>query len=348
MDSRLSADRRKNMKPNLSRIALSGIKPTGIPHLGNYLGMIRPALNLARNYRAFYFIADAHALNQIHDAGELDRLIFEVAATLLAIGLDPETVTFFRQSDIAEIFELATILAASTPKGLLNRAHAYKAAVDDNLAAGRDADAGINMGLFTYPILMAADILLFGSHAVPVGEDQRQHVEIAQDIAQAFNRAYGDVLTVPEAVIGANIADIPGTDGRKMSKSHGNVIPIFAPPAELRKIVMGIVTDSRPPEQPKDPEQDTLFRLYRFFAGEAEVESMREKYLRGGFGYGEAKQALFDALERTFGEARGRYERIINDRPYLEGVLRYGAVKARAAGAPMLEKVRRAVGIRSS
>jgi tryptophanyl-tRNA synthetase len=334
------------MRPNIYRIALSGIKPTGIPHLGNYLGMIRPALDLATNYRAFYFIADAHALNQIHDADELDRLIFEVAATLLALGLDPENVTFFRQSDIAEIFELATILAASTPKGLLNRAHAYKAAVDANLAAGRDNDAGVNMGLFTYPILMAADILLFGSHAVPVGEDQRQHVEIAQDIAQAFNRAYGEVLTVPEAVIGEAIADIPGTDGRKMSKGHDNVIPIFAPPEELRRHIMGIVTDSRLPEQPKDPEQDNLFRLYRFFAGPAEIESLREKYRRGGIGYGEVKKALFEVLERTFGEARGRYERFVNDRPYLEGVLRYGAVKARAAGGPMLEKVKQAVGIR--
>jgi tryptophanyl-tRNA synthetase len=332
---------------NINRIALSGIKPTGIPHLGNYLGMIRPALDLAKDYRAFYFIADAHALNQLHDAAELDRLIFEVAATLLALGLNPEHVTFFRQSDIAEIFELAIILAAATPKGLLNRAHAYKAAVDANLAAGRDGDAGINMGLFTYPILMAADILLFGSHAVPVGEDQRQHVEIAQDIAQAFNRAYGDVLTVPEAVIGESIADIPGTDGRKMSKSYDNIIPIFAPPEELLKYIMGMVTDSRPPQQPKDPEQDNLFRLYRFFAAPAEIEALREKYLHGGIGYGEVKKALFDLLERTFGDARGRYEKYIQDRPYLEGVLRYGAVKARAVGAPMLDNVRRAVGIRS-
>ena len=331
----------------MKKIVLSGIKPSGIPHLGNYLGMIRPALDLAKEHRAFYFIADAHALNQIHDAGELDRLTAEVAATLLALGLNPEQVTFFRQSDVAEIFELMVILAASTPKGLLNRAHAYKDAVDSNRTAGRDADAGINMGLFTYPILMAADILLFGSHAVPVGEDQRQHIEIAQDIAQAFNRAYGDVLIIPEAVIGEAIADIPGTDGRKMSKGYDNVIPVFAPPDELHKRVMGIVTDSRPPEQPKDPERDNIFRLYRFFAAPEEVESMRTRYLRGGMGYGEAKQALFDVLERTFGEARGRYEEYVKDRPFLEGILRYGAVKARAVGAPMLDNVRRAVGIRS-
>jgi tryptophanyl-tRNA synthetase len=328
----------------MKKIALSGIKPTGVPHLGNYLGMIRPALDLAGEYRAFYFIADAHALNQIHDAGELDRMTMEVAATLLALGLDPERVTFFRQSDIPEIFELMVILAASTPKGLLNRAHAYKAAADSNSAAGRDGDAGINMGLFTYPVLMAADILLFGSHVVPVGEDQRQHIEIAQDIAQAFNRNYGEVLTYPEALIGKSIADIPGTDGRKMSKSHDNIIPIFAPPEELRKRIMGIVTDSRPPEQPKDPEQDNVFRLYRFFAEPEEIESMRAGYAGGGIGYGEAKQALFDVLERTFGRARGLYENYVKDRPYLEGILRYGAVKARAAGAPMLEKVRKAVG----
>jgi tryptophanyl-tRNA synthetase len=330
----------------VKKIALSGIKPTGIPHLGNYLGMIRPALDLAPEYRAFYFIADAHALNQLHDAEQLDRLTIEVAATLLALGLNPEEVTFFRQSDIPEVFELAVILAASTSKGLMNRAHAYKAAADANRTAGRDVDDGINMGLFTYPILMAADILLYGSHAVPVGEDQRQHIEIAQDIAQAFNRAYGEVLTIPEAVIGPTVADIPGTDGRKMSKSHDNVIPIFAPPDDLRRRVMGMVTDSRPPEQPKDPEQDNIFRLYRFFAAPAEVDALRARYLRGGFGYGEAKQALCGALESAFAEARIRYEKYVKDRAYLEGILRYGAQKARAAGLPMLNKVRQAVGIR--
>jgi tryptophanyl-tRNA synthetase len=194
---------------------------------------------------------------------------------------------------------------------------------------------------------MAADILLFGSHVVPVGEDQRQHIEIAQDIAQAFNRTYGEVLTIPEAVIGDAVADIPGTDGRKMSKSYGNVIPIFSPPESLRKQIMGMVTDSRDPFQPKDPEQDSIFRLYAFFANPGETDALRKKYLRGGFGYGEAKQALFGVLERTFGEARGRYEKYMQDRPYLDGVLRYGAVKARTQAAPMLEKVRQAAGIRN-
>jgi tryptophanyl-tRNA synthetase len=330
----------------MKKIVLSGIKPTGIPHLGNYLGMIRPALDLVGEYRAFYFIADAHALNQVRDPGELDRLTIELAAALLALGLNPEEATFFRQSDIPEVFELAVILAASTPKGLMNRAHAYKAAVDANRASGRAADDGINMGLFTYPILMAADILLFGSHAVPVGEDQRQHIEIAQDIAQAFNRTYGDVLTIPEAVIGESVADIPGTDGRKMSKSYGNVIPIFSPPDEILKLVMGMVTDSRPPGQPKDPEQDNIFRLYRLFAEPAEVETLRAKYLRGGFRYDEVKHALCDVLERSFCDSRKRYGELVNDRPYLESILRYGASKARAAGVQMLDSVRRAVGMR--
>jgi tryptophanyl-tRNA synthetase len=313
--------------------------------LGNYLGMIRPALDLAEKYRAFYFIADLHALNQIRDADELKRLSYETAATLLALGLNPEKVVFFRQSDVPEVSELAVILAASTPKGLLNRAHAYKAAVDANLAAGRDPDAGVNMGLYTYPILMAADILLYGSRVVPVGEDQRQHVEIAQDIAQAFNRTYGEILVVPEAVIREETADIPGTDGRKMSKSYGNVIPLFASPGDLRRRIMGMVTDSRPPEQPKGPEADNLFRLYRFFASPEETEALRTRYLGGGIGYGEVKKMLIGALERAFGPARVRYGELARDRARLDGVLRAGAEKARAEGAKMLARVRQAAGI---
>jgi tryptophanyl-tRNA synthetase len=332
----------------MKKISLSGIKPTGAPHLGNYLGMIRPALELAKEYRAFYFIADAHALNQLRSPGELERLTRETAATFLALGLNPEEITFFRQSDIPEIFELAMILAASTGKGLLNRAHAYKAAVEANLAAGHDPDAGINMGLYTYPILMASDILLFGSHVVPVGEDQRQHVEIAADIAQAFNRSYGDILVIPEAVIRKEAAEIPGTDGRKMSKSYDNVIPIFSPRDQLRARIIGMVTDSRPPDQPKDPDQDNLFCIYKHFAAREETEAMRRKYLRGGFGYGEVKQALYDVLERTFAGARVQYDGYLQDRSYLDRVLIEGAERARAAAAPMLSKVRAAVGFRCS
>ncbi len=328
----------------MKKISLSGIKPTGTPHLGNYLGMIRPALDLAKEYTAFYFIADAHAVNQVSDGGELRRMIFETAATLLALGLNPEEVTFFRQSDIPEVFELAVLLSASTAKGLLNRAHAYKAAVDANLASGRDPDAGVNMGLFTYPVLMAADILLFGSHVVPVGEDQRQHVEIAADIARTFNHTYGDVLVIPAAMIRAEAAAVPGTDGRKMSKSYDNVIPIFAPPDQIRKRVAGIVTDSRPAEQPKNPETDNLFALYSFFASAEERKAMRGKYLRGGFGYGEVKAALCDALERAFGPARTRYVELIQDRPYLNRMLLAGAEKARAQCAPLIRRVREAAG----
>jgi tryptophanyl-tRNA synthetase len=328
----------------MKKISLSGIKPTGTPHLGNYLGMIRPALELAQDHEAFYFIADAHALNQLHDGGELRRRTMEAAATLLALGLNPDAVTFFRQSDIPEVFELALILAASAAKGLLNRAHAYKAAVDANLAAGRDPDAGVNMGLFTYPILMAADILLFGADVVPVGEDNRQHVEIAADIARAFNHSYGGVFTVPEAVIRRDVASVPGTDGRKMSKGYDNVLPIFAPSAELRKRVMGIVTDSRRPEEPGNPGENVLFGIYRLVATPAEADSMRKKYLGGGFTYGEVKQALYEALERTFGGARTAYERCIRDPADLERTLRAGARKARSSCAPLMNRVRDAVG----
>jgi tryptophanyl-tRNA synthetase len=328
----------------MKKISLSGIKPTGTPHLGNYLGMIRPALELAKDFQAFYFIADAHALNQIHNSDELERLTWEAAAAWLALGLDPEKITFFRQSDIPEVFELAVLLAASTSKGLLNRAHAYKATVEANLAKGRDPDDGVNMGIYTYPILMAADILLFGSHVVPVGEDQRQHVEIAADIAQAFNREYGEVLVIPEAVIREEAAVVPGIDGRKMSKGYGNVIPIFSPPEQLHARIMGIVTDSRPPEKPKNPEEDNLFGIYKHFATREETEAMRRKYLRGGFGYGEVKQTLYEVLERTFAATRTRYEGYLLDRLSLDRVLIAGAEKARASCAPLMRKVREAVG----
>ncbi len=328
----------------MKKISLSGIKPTGTPHLGNYLGMIRPALELAKDHEAFYFIADAHALNQLHDGGELARRTMEAAATLLALGLNPAEVTFFRQSDVPEVFELAVILAASTAKGLLNRAHAYKAAVDANATAGRDPDAGVNAGLFTYPVLMAADILLFGADVVPVGEDNRQHVEIAADIAQAFNHSYGEVFTVPEVVIRGEAAAVPGTDGRKMSKSYDNVLPIFAPSGELRRRVMGIVTDSRRPEEPKNPDESPLLGIYQLVAAPAEADAMRRKFLRGGIGYREVKQALYEILERTFGEARTRYERYIRDPDFLEQTLAAGARKARSSCTPLLNKVRNAVG----
>ena len=330
------------------RISLSGIKPTGTIHLGNYLGMIRPALDLVKEYRAIYFIADAHALNQVHNGDDLERWTFQVAALWLALGLDPDQVTFFRQSDIPEIFELTTILAASTSKGLMNRAHAYKDAVETNLSAGRDADAGVNMGLYTYPILMAADILLYGSHIVPVGKDQNQHVEIAADIAGIFNNTYGETFVIPEALVRPDVAIVPGTDGRKMSKSYDNVIPVFAPPDEIRRRVMGIVTDSRPKEEPKDPGKDNLFNLYRLFAAPDEVKSMHALYLQGGFGYGQVKQAIFEVLERIFSEKRKRYEDYLKDRKQLDLILQAGAEKAREIADPIMQKARRVVGFRKS
>lgn len=328
------------------KISLSGIKPTGTPHLGNYLGMIKPGLELAKTYQALYFIADYHGLTTLRDGKEFERLSYDVAAVWLSLGMNPEEVVFFRQSDIPELFELTWILACFTPKGMLNRAHAYKAAVDANLRLERDPDDGVNVGLYTYPVLMAADILLYGSHVVPVGEDQRQHVEIARDIAQAFNNNYGSILVLPEAVIQETVAVIPGTDGRKMSKSYDNIIPIFAPSNQVRKRVMSVVTDSRPPEQPKNPDECNVFNIYKHFAQPDEVAAMRALYLRGGFGYGEVKQALFEVLERTFGEARTRYEVYSQDRAYLEKMLLEAAEKARAIGAPMMRKVRKAVGVR--
>ena len=328
------------------KISLSGIKPTGTIHLGNYLGMIRPALELVKEYRAVYFIADAHALNQVYNGDTLERWTYEVAALWLALGLDPERVIFFRQSDIPEIFELTTILAASTSKGAMNRAHAYKDAVETNLSAGRDPDAGVNMGLYTYPILMAADILLYGSHVVPVGKDQSQHVEIAADIARTFNNTYGETFIIPEALVRPEVAIVPGTDGRKMSKSYDNVIPVFAPAEEIRRRVMGFVTDSRPKGEPKDPEKDTLFNLYRLFALPGEVDEMQKTYLRGSFGYGEVKLALLDVLERTFSEKRIRYENYLRERRQLDVILHEGAEKARSVAGPIIQKARRMVGFR--
>lgn len=328
-----------------NQIALTGIKPSGTPHIGNYLGMIRPALELAKKYQALYFIADYHALTTVKDGKELKELTYEVAATWLALGLDPEKVIFYRQSDIPEVMELAWILACFTPKGLLNRAHAYKAAVEENLAMGEGPDEGINAGLFFYPVLMAADILLFGTHYVPVGLDQKQHLEIARDIAQAFNNNYGNILTIPEAVIREDVMTITGIDGRKMSKSYDNVIPIFAPPDKLRKVVMRIVTDSRRPEEPKDPDQDNLFSIYRYFASPQDQERIRQRYLSGGLAYSEVKNELYELLLEQFGPARQKYEEYLNDKSYLEEVLSRGAEKARKMATPLMEKVRAAIGV---
>lgn len=329
------------------KISLTGIKPTGTPHIGNYLGMIRPALELTQDYFALYFIADYHGLTTVREGKEMRDLSYEVAATWLALGLDPEKTLLFRQSDIPELFELTWILSCFTAKGLLNRAHAYKAAADKNTEAGEDPDAGINNGLFTYPVLMAADILLYGSHVVPVGLDQKQHIEITRDIAMAFNHNYNEeIFVIPEGIIREEVMTIPGTDGRKMSKSYGNVLPIFAPAKELRKAVMRIVTDSRLPEEPKNPEECNVFNIYKYFAAPADIETMRALYLRGGFGYGEVKQQLYEELEARFSSERDSYNHFMTDRPYLDSVLLSAADKARQIGSKIMRKARKAVGVR--
>ncbi|MGI9539660.1 MAG: tryptophan--tRNA ligase [Miltoncostaeaceae bacterium] len=327
------------------RIALTGIKPTGSPTLGNYLGMIRPALALVERYRPLYFIADYHALTTVRDGHELRSLTRELAATWLALGLDTERGLLYRQSDVPEIFEITWILSCFAPKGLLNRAHAYKAAVDANEEAERTPDDGVSMGLFNYPVLMAADILSFDADVVPVGLDQKQHVEIARDIADALNTAYGEVLRLPEPLIDPNVQTIPGTDGRKMSKSYGNTLPLFEEPKRLTKQVKRIVTDSRRPEDPKDPDTDTVFLIYRAVAPAADAAALRERYLAGGVGYGEVKEDLAARLVAEFAEPRERYLELIEDRDMLDGVLADGAARARALAAPVLDRLRRAVGV---
>lgn len=327
------------------KTALTGIKPTGTPHLGNYLGMIKPALALAEHYQAFYFIADYHALTSVKDAARLRHYTTEVAATWLALGLDPETVVFYRQSDVPEILELMWVLSCFTAKGLLNRAHAYKAAVDANETAGNLPDEGINAGLFNYPVLMAADILLFGTQVVPVGYDQRQHIEIARDIALAFNHTYGETLVVPEAAIRQEVQTIIGLDGRKMSKSYGNTIQVFAPPEELRQRVMKIVTDSKTPEEPKNPDTCNIFNLYQHFASPAEIMTVRQQYLTGGLAYGAMKQRLFELLDKTFAESRERYHELMAHPAEIDDTLQAGAVKARAIAKPMMQEIRAKIGL---
>ena len=331
--------------PPMKPIALTGIKPTGRPHIGNYLGMYQPALSLMKNYQGIYFVADYHALTTMHDAQALRDLVYEVAASWLALGLDPDEAIFFRQSDIPEITEFTWILSCFTSKGLLNRAHAYKAAVDDNLALEHDPDEGINAGLFNYPVLMASDILLYGSDVVPVGLDQKQHIEITRDIAEAFNRTYGNVLNVPEGIIQEAVMKVPGLDGRKMSKSYNNTIPIFAPEKALRKQVMRIVTDSKRPEDPKDPENDSIFALMRFFASPERISEIRELYMHGGAAYGALKKELAELILEHFAGARARFDELMQDKPYIDKVLKAGAEKARQIGQATLAAARKATGI---
>ena len=329
----------------MEQIALTGLKPTGPPHIGNYLGMLKPSLELAEKFQALYFIPDYHALTTVRDRKELTNLTYQATATWIALGLNPDAVVFYRQSDIPEVFELAWVLSCFTAKGLLNRSHAYKTIVDDNVAEGREEDKNINVGLFTYPVLMAADILLFGTHFVPVGLDQQQHLEITRDVATVFNKTYGDILTIPEAVIRKEVMTIPGIDGKKMSKSYNNVIPIFAPSNEVLKRVKRIVTDSMRPEEPKDPDACNIFAIYQHFADVDAVAAKRELYLDGGLAYGAMKQELFELLEATFSDKRDRYNDLMDNTDELDKILREGAEKARAIAIPILAKVRKAVGV---
>ena len=329
-------------------VAVTGIQSSGRPHLGNYLGMIRPALALAGRHEVFYFIADAHALTTQRDGEAMRRHTHELAATWLALGVDPRRMTLYRQSDVPEVFELTWVLACHAGKGLLNRAHAYKAAAGANQAAGRPADHGVNAGVFAYPLLMAADILALGAEVVPVGRDQKQHVEIAREIAAAFNAVRGPVLVSPEVLIDQRVATIPGLDGRKMSKSYGNTLPIFVEVDELRALVARIVTDSRPPEAPKDPDTCRLFALYRQLAQPGAVASMRSRYLEGGVSYREVKEELVGLLEAGFGPARVAYRALLADPAELDRVLAAGAERARTRAAPVMERVRDAVGLRAA
>ena len=327
---------------------LSGITPSGTPHLGNYAGMMRPAIAATHDPRidSFYFLADYHALIKCQDPERVHRSTLEIAASWLAAGLDPERVTFYRQSDIPEIPELYWMLACVTGKGLLNRAHAYKAAQDANVANARESDDGVTAGLFMYPVLMAADILMFNAHKVPVGRDQVQHIEMARDMASSFNHLYGEHFTLPEAVIDEQVATLPGLDGRKMSKSYDNTIPLFAPREQLRKLILGIVTDSRAPGEPKEVEGSALFQLYQAFASAQETEALRQAYA-DGIAWGDAKQLLFERIDREIAPLRARYDELMAQPGHVEAALQQGAERARTLVTPLMQAVRSAVGLRS-
>ncbi|MGH8031721.1 MAG: tryptophan--tRNA ligase [Luteimonas sp.] len=327
---------------------LTGITTSGTPHLGNYVGAIRPAVAASRaaDVESFYFLADYHALIKVQDPARVQRSTLEIAAAWLACGLDPDKVWFYRQSDLPETTELTWLLTCVAGKGLLNRAHAYKAAVDRNRGEGADDDAGVSAGLFMYPVLMAADILLFNAHSVPVGRDQVQHIEMARDVAQRFNHLYGEHLTLPQAAVDDNVATLPGLDGRKMSKSYDNTIALFAPRATLQKLIAAIVTDSRAPGEAKDVESSNVFQLYSAFADADETAAMRQAFAEG-IGWGDAKQALFERIDAEIAPLRERYAALIADPAAIERQLRDGARRVREAHAtPLLRTLRAAVGLR--
>ena len=326
---------------------LTGITTSGTPHLGNYVGAIRPAVAASRapSVESFYFLADYHALIKVDEPARIQRSTLEIAASWIACGLDPERVTFYRQSDIPEIPELTWLLTCVCGKGLLNRAHAYKAAVDKNTLAQVDPDSDVTAGLFMYPVLMAADILMFNAHRVPVGRDQIQHIEMARDMAASFNHRYGEHFVLPEAQIEEAVATLPGLDGRKMSKSYDNTIPLFAPREQLKKLIAGIKTDSRAPGEPKDTEGSPLFQIYQAFATPEETVLLRQAYA-DGIAWAEAKQVLFERIDHEVTPLRESYEALMRHPERLEDMLRAGATKARAMATPFTATLRHAVGLR--
>ncbi|WP_293661774.1 tryptophan--tRNA ligase [Rhodoferax sp. OV413] len=326
---------------------LTGITTSGTPHLGNYVGSIRPAVrhSKAPGVESFYFLADYHALIKIDDPARIQRSTLEIAASWLAAGLDPAHVTFYRQSDVPEIPELCWFLTCVTGKGVLNRAHAYKASVDKNTAANLDPDADVTAGLFMYPVLMGADILMFNAHKVPVGRDQIQHIEMARDMAASFNHLYGEHFVPPQAEIEESVATLPGLDGRKMSKSYDNTIPLFSSREQLKKLIAGIKTDSRAPGEAKDTEGSALFQIYQAFASAEETQALRQAYANG-IAWGEAKDLLLERIDREVAPMRAAYEDYMAHPEKVEALLLAGAAKARAIATPFMARLRGAVGLR--
>ena len=330
-----------------SKRFLTGITTSGTPHLGNYVGSIRPSVraSLKADVESFYFLADYHALIKIDEPSRIQRSTLEIAASWLAAGLDPERVIFYRQSDVPEIPELTWFLTCVTGKGILNRAHAYKASVDKNTSAGDDPDSDVSAGLFMYPVLMGADILMFNAHKVPVGRDQIQHIEMARDMAHSFNHRYGEHFVPPEAEIEDDVATLPGLDGRKMSKSYDNTIPLFAPREQLKKLIASIVTDSTPPGEAKTVEGSALFQIYQAFATPEETTALRAAYANG-IAWGDAKQLVFERIDREIAPMREAYLALLNDPAKIEAILIAGAAKARQIATPFMARLRHAVGLR--
>ncbi|MES2675727.1 MAG: tryptophan--tRNA ligase [Pseudomonadota bacterium] len=326
---------------------LTGITTTGTPHLGNYVGAIRPAIAASQRaeVQSFYFLADFHALIKCHDPVLVHQSTREIAATWLALGLDTDNAIFYRQSDVPEIPELCWMLTCMAAKGLMNRAHAYKGAMDINKEAGEDPDFGITMGLYSYPILMAADILMFNAQKVPVGKDQIQHVEMARDIAARFNHHYGEHFVLPEAQVDDSVALLQGLDGRKMSKSYNNTIPLFLPEKQLKKSINKIITNLLEPGEAKDPDTSAVFQIWQAFATQVQTAEMRQAFA-DGVAWGEAKKQLFELINNQVGDAREKYEALLANPVHIEEILQAGAVKARSYSKPLLEKIRTAVGIK--